>query len=189
MPMLQNFGRLLMYLAKTAGPPTIKVIGWLGGTGLKTFIAALGYGLDAVRILATGLLQLGRGALTAFGWIIHAAATAFGWVPGIGKKLKSADKAFSDFKDNANAQLSQIERNINLNVDTRAAEQTLANWHPAITAYFNPPTVRPGVSSAAAIAAAGGGRATLFSNTNVNVNGKTIATATNRANLSLRAWR
>ncbi|GDY65665.1 hypothetical protein SAV14893_050580 [Streptomyces avermitilis] len=39
------------------------------------------------------------GILSALSGVAHGAALAFGWVPGIGGKLKAADKAFGDFKD------------------------------------------------------------------------------------------
>lgn len=42
------------------------------------------------------------------GMILHSVAVAFGWVPGIGGKLKQADKAFQDFRNNVNNSLSGI---------------------------------------------------------------------------------
>lgn len=37
--------------------------------------------------------------LLVFGSVVHGAAKAFGWIPGLGGKLKSADKAFQNFRD------------------------------------------------------------------------------------------
>ena len=48
------------------------------------------------------------GILTPIGWIIHAAAAAFGWVPGLGGKLKTAAKAFDQFKNDVNKSLGGI---------------------------------------------------------------------------------
>lgn len=39
------------------------------------------------------------GMVTAMGGVLHGAALAFGWLPGIGSKLKAADRAFAGFKD------------------------------------------------------------------------------------------
>ncbi|MEU9616936.1 hypothetical protein AB0D56_36250 [Streptomyces sp. NPDC048209] len=38
------------------------------------------------------------GMVAALGGVLHAAASAFGWIPGIGDKLKGADKAFASFQ-------------------------------------------------------------------------------------------
>ena len=46
--------------------------------------------------------------LGLFGSIVHGAATAFGWIPGLGGKLKAADKAFQNFRDRVNAALGGI---------------------------------------------------------------------------------
>jgi TP901 family phage tail tape measure protein len=45
--------------------------------------------------------------LTVVGAIIHAAAKAFGWVPGIGGKLKTADRAFQAMKRGATDALNK----------------------------------------------------------------------------------
>ncbi|MER8004991.1 hypothetical protein [Streptomyces sp. NPDC094149] len=50
------------------------------------------------------------GVLSALSGIVHGAATAFGWVPGIGSKLKGADRAFKGFKDSYIAGLATAER-------------------------------------------------------------------------------
>lgn len=39
------------------------------------------------------------GMVMALGGVLHAAAEAFGWIPGIGGKLKDADKSFQSFKE------------------------------------------------------------------------------------------
>lgn len=40
--------------------------------------------------------------------IVGAAATAFGWVPGVGSKLKQAEAAVAEFRDNVNRDLAAI---------------------------------------------------------------------------------
>jgi TP901 family phage tail tape measure protein len=47
--------------------------------------------------------------LDSFGAIIHGAAHLFGWVPGVGGKLKSAAKAFDNFRNDVNKALGGIK--------------------------------------------------------------------------------
>lgn len=46
------------------------------------------------------------------GTLVHGAATAFGWVPGIGGKLKAAARTFDNFKDEVNAALSRVQKDV-----------------------------------------------------------------------------
>jgi hypothetical protein len=58
-----------------------------------------------------GMVRLVTGGMvTAFGGVLHAAASAFGWIPGIGDKLKSADRAFGRFKDSYMGGLAAAEQ-------------------------------------------------------------------------------
>ncbi|MFI1524928.1 hypothetical protein [Streptomyces griseus] len=57
----------------------------------------------AVFRLVTG------GMVTAMGGVLHGAAKAFGWIPGIGDKLKSADRTFSSFKNSYISGLKSAE--------------------------------------------------------------------------------
>jgi TP901 family phage tail tape measure protein len=50
------------------------------------------------------------GVLTALDGIVSGAADAFGWIPGIGGKLKAANKAFDSFKDGYLSALGAAER-------------------------------------------------------------------------------
>jgi phage-related protein len=50
--------------------------------------------------------------LNVFSAIVHGAAAAFGWMPGIGGKLKSARKAFDDFRKTADKALHGIQAEI-----------------------------------------------------------------------------
>ncbi|MEU5133441.1 hypothetical protein [Streptomyces californicus] len=47
--------------------------------------------------------------VTAMGGVLHGAAKAFGWIPGIGDKLKSADRTFAKFKDSYISGLQSAE--------------------------------------------------------------------------------
>ncbi|UPT41767.1 MULTISPECIES: hypothetical protein [Streptomyces] len=49
------------------------------------------------------------GMVTAMGGVLHGAAKAFGWIPGIGDKLKSADRTFSSFKNSYISGLKSAE--------------------------------------------------------------------------------
>lgn len=83
--------------------------GWVNGAKLelavigRVFAAAFG----VVERIAGGLVStlvrafrfIANVWLSVVGSIIHGAAVAFGWVPGIGGKLKAADKSFRAFKN------------------------------------------------------------------------------------------
>lgn len=58
-------------------------------------------------IHAWGLV--GVGILGAIGVAVSASAKLFGWVPGIGGKLKAANKSFNDFRDNYIGGLGKAE--------------------------------------------------------------------------------
>ncbi|MEU9245691.1 hypothetical protein [Streptomyces sp. NPDC048385] len=61
-----------------------------------------------------GLFKLmSTGILTALDGIVSGAAHAFGWVPGLGGKLKAANKAFDTFKDGFLSGLSSAESKAN----------------------------------------------------------------------------
>jgi len=60
---------------------------------------------------------------TAAGSILHAAATMLGWVPGLGGKLKEADRAFRGFKDGALDTISKLQDGMKTRMDA-AAKQT-----------------------------------------------------------------
>lgn len=47
---------------------------------------------------------------TVVGGIIHGAAKAFGWVPGLGGKLKAADKEFQGLKDGVDSAFDKMSR-------------------------------------------------------------------------------
>lgn len=55
------------------------------------------------------MLQFASYLINLFGNILDAAVRAFGWIPGIGGKLKTAQKEFSDFRGKVNAELNKIQ--------------------------------------------------------------------------------
>ncbi|MFZ3569415.1 hypothetical protein ACNYS0_20915 [Streptomyces sp. BH034] len=65
-----------------------------GGEAVLTFVQgavqALPQVIHGFRIMSTGIVG-------ALGGILHGAASAFGWIPGLGDKLKTADRRFKDF--------------------------------------------------------------------------------------------
>ncbi len=65
-------------------------------THFKTFRSIVNGVWTVVRTVFRGIADYW---LTTVQVIIHGAALAFGWVPGIGKKLRSADSHFTDFKN------------------------------------------------------------------------------------------
>jgi hypothetical protein len=66
--------------------------------------------------------------LDVYSAIIHGAADAFGWVPGIGGKLKTARRAFDDFRKGVDTAL----HGINVQIDTLQAGRALAHVHDMI---------------------------------------------------------
>jgi phage-related protein len=66
-------------------------------------------GRDARDAVVGAIRWLALKVLDAFGWIISGAAKLFGWVPGVGGKLKEAEKAFRTFRDNVNEALGGIK--------------------------------------------------------------------------------
>jgi len=68
---------------------------------------------DVGRAMTTFALAV----MDYFGMILNAAARAFGWIPGIGPKLKNAQREFADFRGKVNAELAKIHnRDIYVNV-------------------------------------------------------------------------
>jgi hypothetical protein len=65
--------------------------------------------ISAAPTIIHAFLLVSGGILSALSGVAHGAALAFGWVPGIGGKLKAADKSFKSFKDNYIAGLTAAE--------------------------------------------------------------------------------
>jgi len=65
-------------------------------------------GLTMIKILLTVIKMWVEAWLTAVGLIIKSAAAAFGWVPGIGGKLKKANRAFETFRRGVTGQFDKV---------------------------------------------------------------------------------
>jgi TP901 family phage tail tape measure protein len=79
---------------------------------------------DAFRDIVNFILDIFQKILDAQVW-------AFGWIPGIGPKLKQAQKDFQDFRDSVNSSLGGITKNVNVTIQghlyTDVSPQTLAH--------------------------------------------------------------
>jgi hypothetical protein len=99
----------------------------------ETFRKFVDGAFSAVKIAAMTLAKVAVGAfkfmanvwMTVVGAIIDGAAAAFGWIPGIGPKLQTAAGKFHDFKNSANAELSKIENDLQVAIDTERAKQSI----------------------------------------------------------------
>jgi phage-related protein len=86
-----------------------QVFGWLGDKLSAIGGAIKGFFVAAFRTAIN--LVLGY-----LGLIIDGAAAAFGWIPGIGPKLKYAQKQFRQFRDSVNNSLAGIQKTVYINV-------------------------------------------------------------------------
>ncbi|WP_420034707.1 hypothetical protein ACN2WE_21505 [Streptomyces sp. cg28] len=67
--------------------------------GGSAFLSVVQVGVENFPHLLSVFRVVTGGMVTALGGVMHGLAATFGWIPGIGGKLKSADKAFQSFKD------------------------------------------------------------------------------------------
>ena len=78
-------------------------------TGIELFGALLG----AVKWMASGAKQAFLSfvlyAVDKLGTLLAGAAAALSWIPGIGPKLKAAEKKFNEFRKNVNDELAGIK--------------------------------------------------------------------------------
>jgi len=77
----------------------------------------------AVYLILGYLHTLAEFWLETAGGILHAAALMLGWVPGLGGKLKAADRAFRGFKDGALDTISKLQDGMKTRMEA-AAKQT-----------------------------------------------------------------
>jgi hypothetical protein len=62
-------------------------------------------------------------ALNAVGQLLDGAVKALGWIPGIGPKLKAAQKDFRTFQQEANAELKKIkDRDVSIRISTNIGQ-------------------------------------------------------------------
>ena len=85
--------------------------------------------LTLAKIAITGFQLMANVWMTVVGVIIDGAANAFGWMPGLGPKLKTAQKAFHTFKDGANDALNKIKNDIEVQIETEQASLRLEALH------------------------------------------------------------
>ncbi|WP_329311713.1 hypothetical protein [Streptomyces sp. NBC_01262] len=88
--------------------------------------------IKVFRLMATGVL-------TALDGIISGAAAAFGWIPGIGPKLKQANKTFDQFKDSfitglhsAEAQTQSFADKVGPRLAANKLRMNIDNWNQQI---------------------------------------------------------
>lgn len=62
-------------------------------------ITMVEFGVMMFPVFLSAWRTLSVGVLNAIGAIVSGAANAFGWIPGIGEKLKSAEKSFQGFRE------------------------------------------------------------------------------------------
>jgi len=90
---------------------------WDKSSGFRDFMYNLAAGIliDA-RVIVGAFKFIADAFLNFVGTILHGAADAFGWIPGLGGKLKTADRAFHDFH-------SSVDSHINGMMDTMSKWQ------------------------------------------------------------------
>lgn len=83
-------------------------------TGIYLTIAA---GKAMVGPLKTAFYAVELAFLDIVGGIVHAAALAFGWVPGLGGKLKAADRKIQDFAESAKLAIDGIPKHFTITAE------------------------------------------------------------------------
>ncbi len=97
------------------------VIAYKHSETFRRVVDATWRGIRAATASAvTLILRILQGLLNTWlgvaGGILHAAAIAFGWIPGIGGKLKAADRAFGQFKDAVNEKINGIIKKVDVTI-------------------------------------------------------------------------
>ncbi|MEU8713621.1 hypothetical protein [Streptomyces sp. NPDC048663] len=98
-------------------------------------------GITAAPQLIHVFRLVSEGILTALDGVVSGAAHAFGWLPGIGPKLKAANKAFDDFKDGylgalqaAENKASDFARSAGPKLSQGQLKLNISNWQQQIEA-------------------------------------------------------
>ncbi|MET7914466.1 hypothetical protein ABZU45_00745 [Streptomyces avermitilis] len=104
-------------------------------------ITMTGAAISAAPTIIHAFTLVSGGILTALSGMAHGAALAFGWVPGIGSKLKAADKSFKNFKDNyirgltsAESKASQFAASATPKLAAGKLKLNISNWSEQIAA-------------------------------------------------------
>ncbi|MFK4100813.1 hypothetical protein ACI2L1_12200 [Streptomyces sp. NPDC019531] len=87
----------------------VTVLEWARVFGNATIDVA-GAAISAAPTVIGGYKMMATGVLTALDGIISGAAHAFGWIPGIGDKLKTANREFDSFKGSFLSGLDSAQR-------------------------------------------------------------------------------
>lgn len=129
---LKSFGQMLKKVAEFVAKYVAPALAWLYGKEFKLLGKAIGWLIDYLalswkafqwwgKILFSVANSVVRTFLSMAGNVIHAAAKAFGWMPGIGPKLKAADKAFSGFAKKVNGAINSITQSKTVRIAVKAA--------------------------------------------------------------------
>lgn len=105
-------------------------------TGMISFAGAIIENLPG----ALGVFRMVTGGMvSAMGGVLHGAAKAFGWIPGIGDKLKTADRHFASFKDSyisglksAEAKTRQFAAEALPKLEQGKLKMNITNWNSQI---------------------------------------------------------
>ncbi|MCX4973155.1 hypothetical protein [Streptomyces sp. NBC_00620] len=111
--------------------------------GARVFSGAMitmtGAAINAAPMIIQSFKMVSQGVLTALDGIISGAAHAFGWVPEIGGKLKSANKAFDEFKsgyisslDTAQKKASEFAASTAPKLASGKLQLNINNWQSQI---------------------------------------------------------
>lgn len=120
----------------------------VGGNAMITVAGAVIENLPG----ALGVFRMVTGGMvTALGGVLKAAAKTFGWIPGIGDKLKAADRNFSSFKNayidglkSAEAKTRQFAAEALPKLEQGKLKMNINNWNSQIaTAKAKLKTVPP----------------------------------------------
>ncbi|MGP4048785.1 hypothetical protein [Streptomyces sp. 2A115] len=108
--------------------------------GAEGFLTLVQAGVTHLPTLIKVFRLVTGSMVTALGGVLHAAAVAFGWIPGIGGKLKSADKKFQSFKDSyisglqaAEEKASQFAASTVPKLAAGKLKLNINNWESQIT--------------------------------------------------------
>lgn len=106
-----------------------------------TMIDITGAAINAAPTIIGGFKLIAASVLTAFDGIISGAAHAFGWIPGIGDKLKAANRNFDEFKgsfltglDKAQTKASEFAASAAPKLSAGKLKLDINNWQSQIEA-------------------------------------------------------
>lgn len=116
--------------------PIASIFSWLWTNGIE----------PALRFIVDGFMNMVSD-------VLHGASDMLGWVPGVGGKLKSAEKAFDNFRASVNASLGGIQnKTVNLSVDFNNAA-TAGNKKGLPGLAFGGPVDGPGTGTSDSVLA------------------------------------